>query len=185
MKRLWLFSLYRYRTDPVATCVRHLKSFPDQPMIDELLIQKKIMIEHWTLGLIKLFQCSDIIIIPTPIHRSRFIDRGYNQADIIAIAYEKVITEKMKRLNIPVRIETNLIIKSRKTDKQALITDRNIRKQNIKNAFEIKKGADASHLRQSLIIIIDDVTTTGGTLDEIKLLLEPYANAVFAFTLAH
>lgn len=185
MRRPWLFSLYRYRTDPVGTCVRHLKNFPDQEMIDELLKQKKMMVEHWTTGLVKVFKCSEIVIIPIPIHRTRFVDRGYNQADIIAQAYAKTISDKMKMLTIPVRIETDLIIKSKKTDKQALITDRNIRKKNIKNAFEIQKGRDTSCLGQSLVIIIDDVTTTGGTLDEIKTLLEPHAKAVFAFTLAH
>lgn len=185
MRRPWLFSLYRYRTDPVGTCVRHLKNFPDQDMIDELLNQKKMMVEHWTTGLVKVFQCREIVIIPIPIHRTRFVDRGYNQADIIANAYAKAISGKMKMLTIPIRIETDLIIKSKKTDKQALITDRNIRKKNIKNAFEIQKGRDATHLGQSLVMIIDDVTTTGGTLDEIKILLEPYAKVVFAFTLAH
>ncbi|HQV64712.1 MAG TPA: hypothetical protein PKZ56_00535 [Candidatus Paceibacterota bacterium] len=185
MRRPWLFSLYRYRTDNVAQCIRHLKNFPDQEMIDEVISQRTFMIEHWTLGLVKMFQCNDIVIIPVPIHQSRFVDRGYNQADIIANAYKKIIEQKMKRSGIPIRIESNLIIKSKKTDKQALITDRTIRKQNIKNAFKIQSGRDATHLARSLVIIIDDVTTTGGTLDEVRTLLEPHAKAVFAFTLAH
>ena len=185
MRRPWLFSLYRYRTDNVSTCIRHLKNFPDEELVNELIYQRKLMVEHWTLGLVKIFECKEIVIIPVPIHKSRFIDRGYNQAEIIASAYMKIITEKMKPRSIPIRIENHVIIKSRKTDKQALITDRNIRKQNIKNAFSIKSGADALHLRHCLVMIIDDVTTTGGTLDEIRILLEPYAKAVFAFTLAH
>lgn len=185
MRRPWLFSLYRYRTDDVAQCIRHLKNFPDQEMIDKLMSQQTFMVENWTLGLVKLFQCDNIVIIPVPIHKTRFVDRGYNQADIIARAYRKVIEIKMSTYNIPIRIESGIITKSRKTDKQALITDRTIRKQNIENAFSIQNGRDASHLARSLVMIIDDVTTTGGTLDEIRTLLEPRAKAVFAFTLAH
>ncbi len=188
MRRPWLFSLYRYRTDHVAQCIRHLKNFPDQDMIDELINQRRLLVEHWTLGLVRLFQCDNIVIIPVPIHKSRFVDRGYNQADIIACGYKKVIKKKMNTYNIPIRIESGLITKSRKTDKQALITDRNVRKQNIKNAFSIntnKSGKIPSEFSRSLIMIIDDVTTTGGTLDEIRALLAPYAKAVFAFTLAH
>ena len=100
MRRPWLFSLYRYRTDPVATCIRHLKNFPDQDMINELLNQKKMMVEHWTAGIIKVFQCVEIVIIPVPIHRSRFVDRGYNQTDIIAHAYAKTISDKINETSL-------------------------------------------------------------------------------------
>jgi ComF family protein len=185
MRRPWLFSLYRYKTEPVSTCIRHLKNFPDQDMINKLISLRRFMVENWTLGLVRSFQSDSIVIVPVPIHKSRFVDRGYNQADIIASAYKKVIEKKMSTYNIPIRIENNLITKPRKTDKQALITDKNIRKLNIKNAFSIQKDRDVVHLGQSLVIIIDDVTTTGGTLDEIRTLLAPQAKAVFAFTLAH
>lgn len=185
MRRPWLFSLYRYRDDNVAKCVRHLKNFPDQEFADALITQKKIMVTGWTLGVLRNFNCTNIVIIPIPIHRSRFIDRGYNQAEIIAQSYYEVVKEKMEKINIPVTIEKDLIVKSRKTDKQALITDRAVRRKNIANAFSIKSGKDASHLSRSLCIIIDDVTTTGGTLDEMRKVLEPHAQAVFAFTLAH
>jgi predicted amidophosphoribosyltransferase len=154
-------------------------------MINKLISLRRFMVENWTLGLVRSFQSDSIVIVPVPIHKSRFVDRGYNQADIIASAYKKVIEKKMSTYNIPIRIENNLITKPRKTDKQALITDKNIRKLNIKNAFSIQKDRDVVHLGQSLVIIIDDVTTTGGTLDEIRTLLAPQAKAVFAFTLAH
>lgn len=185
MRKPWLFSLYRYRTDHVATSIRHLKNFPDQDMINELLYQKQFMIENWTTGLVRVFDCAHIIIIPVPLHTSRFIDRGYNQADIIARAYIKCIEQKMNSLQVSISIENTLVVKSKKTDKQALIHDRQERMQNIKNAFTIQNERDISCLAHSLVIIIDDVTTTGGTLNEIRTLLVPHAKAVFAFTLAH
>lgn len=185
MRKPWLFSLYRYRADQVATLIKHLKNFPDQDMVNELLHQKQFMIENWTTGLVRVFDCTHIIIIPAPLHTSRFIDRGYNQADIIAQAYRQCITQKMNSLQISISIENNLIVKSKKTDKQALIHDRQERMQNIKNAFTIQNQRDMKCLADSLVIIIDDVTTTGGTVNEIRTLLLPHAKTVFAFTLAH
>ncbi len=182
MRRPWLFSLYRYRDESVSTCIRHLKNFPDQEFINQLLQQKQIMIVGWTLGMARVHTCSEIIIIPVPLHRSRFLDRGYNQAEIIASSYQQLLQSK---LTIPVRVETGIVIKSKYTDKQALITDRTKRLKNIHNAFEIQDAGKAKLSPHALAIIIDDVTTTGGTLDELKKILDPHVTMVGAFTLAH
>lgn len=185
MRRPWLFSLYRYRNDQVAQCIRYLKDFPDTEFVRSLMTEKRFMIAGWSLGVLRTSGCDNIILIPIPIHRSRFLDRGYNQAEIIAHTFAQILQEHLK--HIPVTVESDLMVKARKTDKQALITDRTKRLQNIKNAFAIKKGREnASHFPgHPLIIIIDDVTTTGGTLDEMRSILLPHAKAVFAFTLAH
>jgi predicted amidophosphoribosyltransferase len=182
MRRPWLFSLYRYRDESVTTCIRHLKNFPDADFVDQLLRQKQIMITGWTIGMTRFHNCSEIILIPIPLHKSRFLDRGYNQAEIIAKSYQKILLQKIK---IPVRIETTIIKKSKYTDKQALITDRSERLRNIHGAFEIQNAWKAKLSMHALAIIIDDVTTTGGTLDEVKKVLEPYVKTVGAFTLAH
>lgn len=182
MRRPWLFSLYRYRDESVTTCIRHIKNFPDQELVYQLLQQKQIMIIGWTLGMARVHNCSEIIIIPVPLHHSRFLDRGYNQAEIIAKSYHQLLQSK---LTIPTRIETGIIIKSKHTDKQALITDRTKRLKNIHNAFEIKDIGKAKLSPDALVIIIDDVTTTGGTLDELKKILDPHVKTVGAFTLAH
>ena len=147
-----------------------------------LLQQKQIMIVGWTLGMARVHTCSEIIIIPVPLHRSRFLDRGYNQAEIIASSYQQLLQSK---LTIPVRVETGIVIKSKYTDKQALITDRTKRLKNIHNAFEIQDAGKAKLSPHALAIIIDDVTTTGGTLDELKKILDPHVTMVGAFTLAH
>ena len=113
MRRPWLFSLYRYRDEAVTTCIRHLKNFPDAEFVDQLLRQKQIMITGWTIGMTRFPNCSEIILIPIPLHKSRFLDRGYNQAEIIAKSYQKILLQKIK---IPVRIETTIIKKSKYTD---------------------------------------------------------------------
>lgn len=182
VKRPWLFSLYRYKDEKINICIRHLKSFPDQEMVEQLFQEKKFMIHHWISGITQYYNVSHILLVPVPLHNNRYIERGYNQAEIIAQALQKIAQESIK--NISIEINTAIIIKSKKTNKQALIHDRTLRKENIKNAFSIQKDRNIKHLGQSLVIIIDDVTTTGGTMDEIKSLIEPYA-PTFAFTLAH
>lgn len=182
IKRPWLFSLYRYKDEKINTCIRHLKSFPDQEMIEQLFREKKFMIHHWISGIAQYHNTSRILLIPVPLYNNRYIERGYNQAEIIARALQKIARESIK--NISIEINTAIIVKSKKTDKQALIHDRTLRKENIKNAFSIQKDRNIQCFGKSLVIIIDDVTTTGGTMDEIKSLIDPYA-PTFAFTLAH
>lgn len=181
IRRPWLFSLYRYQDEPVSTCVKHLKNFPDQDLAFQLLLKKQLMITGWVLGLSRFHRCDQIVIIPVPLHHSRFLDRGYNQAEIIALAFKKVLTSTIK---IPLSIETGIINKSKQTEKQATITDRAKRFKNIHNAFTLNSVDIKKLSPNTLAIIIDDVTTTGGTMDEIKNLLDPYVKTVAGFTLA-
>jgi predicted amidophosphoribosyltransferase len=87
--------------------------------------------------------------------------------------------------NFTVIIETNLITKSKKTDKQALIHDRAIRLKNISGAFSIKPDYMNLFPENTIGIIIDDITTTGGTLIEIRQLFTGIEERIFGFTLGH
>ncbi|MEK7106073.1 MAG: phosphoribosyltransferase family protein, partial [Patescibacteria group bacterium] len=63
------------------------------------------------------------------------------------------------------------------------ITNRNERLKNVKGVFEIK---NPEVVKGRTIIIIDDVTTTGGTIKEIlKLLKNSGAKKAVGFTVAH
>lgn len=91
-------------------------------------------------------------IIPVPLHSSRLQQRGYNQAVEIARTVSKA-------LNIPMNL-TNCI-RTRPTEPQfELSLDK--RKTNVKNAFDIVHEIDAKH-----VAIIDDVMTTGSTVNEL------------------
>jgi predicted amidophosphoribosyltransferase len=82
-------------------------------------------------------------------------DRGFNQTEIIA-------RELSKRMNI--EISTDLL-KRHGSDHQAL-KDKDQRLSNIKNPFSIKKHVDLSKYKS--ITILDDVITTGKTLNNIS-----------------
>ena len=90
-------------------------------------------------------------IVPIPLHASRKRKRGYNQAEWIARAM-------VKELKLPV--DTRLLYRIRRTKPQKKLDDRQ-RKQNLKNAFEVRKKIDS----RERILLVDDIYTTGSTVD--------------------
>ncbi len=122
-------------------------------------------------------QGSPILVVPVPISKLRRKERGYNQAELIA----KGMSDKGgKNLFI---LEKNIVFKNIETIPQARITNKARRLKNIKNTFSIK---NKNRIKEQTIIIIDDVTTTGGTINEIlNLLKRNGAKKVIGFALAH
>ena len=90
-------------------------------------------------------------LIPVPVHASKRHIRGYNQAEVLAKELGSI-------LHIP--IETNLIKRVRKTSpmKDLSVSER---QNNLKKAFKISRD----DVKLSTVIIVDDIYTTGSTLD--------------------
>lgn len=90
-------------------------------------------------------------MIPVPIHKKKQINRGFNQAEVLA-------KELSFLLSIPV--DTTLIKRSKKTLPQKELNEEE-RRKNLINAFQIgKKG-----VKYKKIILVDDIYTTGSTID--------------------
>lgn len=79
--------------------------------------------------------------------------RGYDQAMLLALATALELND--------VAVET--LWKNRDTDTQSRINDINIRRENVKNAYSI---VDEDIISGKRILLIDDIITTGATLDE-------------------
>ena len=94
-------------------------------------------------------------LIPVPIHWTRHIQRGYNQAQVIA----QVIG---KELDLPV-VE-DLLIRNRKTVAQKQLGSRE-RAKNLENAFKISQRWINKQETLKKILLVDDIYTTGSTLD--------------------
>lgn len=93
-------------------------------------------------------------IIPVPLHRTRYSERGYNQSEMLA----KGIRNTTK---IPVA-KRGLLKRVRQTPSQTGLTLEE-REENVRGAFTLsKKGME--EFRGKRILIIDDVMTTGATL---------------------
>jgi len=111
-------------------------------------------------------------LVPIPLHSSRFRHRGFNQAEVIAQALGK-------RLNIPVR--NDILKRIRKTTPQVEMKDRSKRLENMKNVFSLDNSPACSDAatsgrqlatRYSSILLVDDVFTTGATLNSAASVLK-------------
>jgi ComF family protein len=104
------------------------------------------------------------LLIPVPLHDTRLRERGFNQAAAIA-------RYAGRQLGVPHRF--NLVRRVRDTPSQTGL-DRAARADNVRDAFSISGVRALGWLqRAGHIAIVDDVTTTGSTLAELKgLLLE-------------
>lgn len=92
------------------------------------------------------------LLIPVPLHKSRYRERGFNQAIEIARTVSK-------QLSIP--LELNLCTRVRDTGQQSRLSAK-ARRKNLKNAFKTNRLLNQQH-----IAIIDDVMTTGTTTQEL------------------
>ncbi len=91
-------------------------------------------------------------VIPVPLHWTRKWKRGYNQAEIIAEAVAKVLQ---------VRLRTDILIRKRNTKSQVKLGVEDKRK-NVDGAF-CTQDVSTEGIRH--ILLIDDVFTTGSTLE--------------------
>jgi ComF family protein len=112
------------------------------------------------------------LIVPVPLHRARRRERGYNQAELIArpLAHQ---------LGLPAG--NNILVRSRPRP-GALRLTRSQRWSAAKGAFATRPGAKVDKLR---ILLVDDVMTTGATLDACsRVLRRAGAARVMALTVA-
>jgi len=114
----------------------------------------------------------DTVIIPVPLHKRKFNQRGYNQSELIAV-------EISKHLNIGVI--NDCLFKIRPTKDQAKLKE-NKRLGNLKGAFLCAKPWLAAGKK---ILLLDDVYTTGETMKECaKVLKEAGAKEVIGLAIA-
>jgi ComF family protein len=91
-------------------------------------------------------------IVPVPLDRGRRLERGYNQAELIARPLARL-------LGIPFR--SYLLVRTRPRPNQLRLTRRE-RWGTVRGAYATLKGAQVDKLR---VLLVDDVFTTGATLD--------------------
>jgi ComF family protein len=110
-------------------------------------------------------------IVPVPLHKSRFKERGYNQAALLG----KALAE---RLEIP--FLDKIVIRHKKTIAQKQLNYAE-RQNNLKKAFKLS----VNDVKLNTVIIIDDVYTTGSTVDALaEVFLEKGVKNVYVVTLA-
>lgn len=104
------------------------------------------------------------LVVPVPLHHKRLIERGYNQSTMIAQGMAK---------QLGIEVNEHALLRTRYTETQTKKT-RLERSQNIQNAFYLSKGLE---LEGKHILLIDDVMTTGATLEACALAIGDNSNA--------
>lgn len=112
------------------------------------------------------------VLIPMPISKERLSERKYNQALIIAEEINNI-------LNLP--ILKNVLVRVKNTKPQVGLSYQQ-RKENVKNCFSV---VDKSKVCGKNVIIVDDVFTSGSTMDEaVKTLRDAGVRQVIALVIA-
>ena len=115
----------------------------------------------------------DSILVPIPLHPSRFRDRGFNQAEVLGWPLAD-------RLLIPIR--TDILRRVKATTPQVEMKDKKERLKNMKDVFSINKEA-MKYCNN--VLLFDDVFTTGATMQAAgETLKRAGATFVWAVTMA-
>ena len=101
------------------------------------------------------------IIIPVPISLKRKKERGYNQSDLIA---------KDLALELNIKYIKNALLKIKNNSEQSTLTAEE-REKNVKDVYKIKKNM-IHKLYEKNILLIDDIFTTGSTVNECSRVLK-------------
>jgi ComF family protein len=112
------------------------------------------------------------VVVPVPLHRDRQRERGYNQAELIA-------RPLARRLGL--KIERYLLARTKPRPAQ-LVLSRTEHWKSVRGAYATREGLKVDKLR---VLLVDDVLTTGATLDACaRALKKAGAAAVLGLTVA-
>ena len=130
-----------------------IKRFKYEPLIKDLSQTfASLIVTHLQL-IDKKPDFSKFNIIPVPLHKKRLKWRGFNQA-------EELAKEIALSLNNPLIL--NNLIRLKNNSSQVNISAKK-RKENVKNIFSCQKPEE---IKDNKILLIDDVYTTGSTMEE-------------------
>lgn len=137
LRQVWVGTVYK---DTAKELVRHMKFRPDRSACE--------VIAHYLDQTLPYFQ-KDVIISSVPTARVRVRQRGFDHAELIAREFAQMRELRFERLLT--RIGSSRQVGSEKKQ----------RRQQIQGAYEANKSV--SH---NTVILIDDIMTTGVTLNE-------------------
>lgn len=185
----WIFPLFDYRHLPVKKSMWLLKYKGKKRLAGVFaeIMYGRIIEELSDLSAIRNF--NDAILIPIPLSKKRYRERGYNQAELICKKLIEIDSTTHLRYSVDVKLEKNfsleknVLIKIKETEHQVNVKDRRERLKNLSDSFSVK---NPEIIKGRNIILIDDVLTTGATLNEArKVLKQSGAKKIIAFTVAH
>ncbi|MFH1473070.1 MAG: phosphoribosyltransferase family protein [bacterium] len=117
------------------------------------------------------------LLIPMPVSDKRRLERGWNQAELLAEAIRKYDTnQRLKYLQ-------GQLVKYRHTESQTQTSSKSERLKNLKDSMRVLNPESIS---SRCVILVDDVTTTGSTFVEAKRALKTAgAKRILCLAIAH
>lgn len=179
-------TLFAYSDERVKNLVWEIKYYRNQKITDSVgaLLAEKIKAEinpqqkphSASRSDSHLAPAEQFFLAPIPLTSRRLRERGYNHTELLAKSILKNLPENFT-------LATDILKKIRHTPKQSSIENREERFTNIVGAFEVSKP---ELVRNQNILIIDDVVTTGATVNEAKrVFLSAGAKSMRTFAVAH
>jgi ComF family protein len=162
-------SIFQYEAKGRALilALKNNRSFVGFSAISKLMVASHAKFDHVDL------------IVPVPLHPLRLLKRRFNQSSLIADAYALILM----RNNKEAYVDNTLIKRTKNTISQGKL-NKEKRYQNVRKAFEVMPNS-AAKIDGKTILLIDDVYTTGATLNACATTLKAAgAKKVYALTLS-
>lgn len=164
-----IISVAKYKDTVLEKVIHELKFNYLEKLAEDLanLLSLKIIQKQ------KAVELSQAVLIPIPLHKKRFLQRGFNQSELIA----KIISAKFN-----CELKTDILYRQKSTSQQAKL-DRQQRLENIKQAFRCWQP---DTIKNRIVYLLDDVFTSGATMNEAaKVIRACGAQKVIALVVAH
>jgi competence protein ComFC len=141
------------------------------------LKREPFVAKHLQKLFVKRFQSSvfqdAFLIIPVPLSKKRFLERGFNQAAVLS----KILARKTN-----INFDEQSLVRNLHTQMHRVGMDGKARAKSVENAFEVKRP---KFIENKKILLVDDVFTSGATVSNCaKVLKQSGADKVYVFTLA-
>lgn len=148
-------------------CIHLFKYYGEKKLAEPL---GKLLIDYLVKN--QEFKKKIDLIIPVPLHKNDLKERGFNQS---------VLLSKIIGNHFSIPVEEEVLIKKKLTLSQVNLSKKD-REKNILRAFSIDRPEE---IRGENILILDDIFTTGSTVEECaKELKKAKAKNIFILTLA-
>lgn len=113
------------------------------------------------------------LIVPVPLSKRRFIERGFNQAAVLAQILAK---------NTNINLDEQSLVRTIHTPIHRAAMDRKAREMTVENAFEVMRP---KLIEGKIVLLVDDIFTSGATVSHCaKILKNNGAAKVYVLTIA-
>ncbi|MEK7562697.1 MAG: ComF family protein [Patescibacteria group bacterium] len=154
--------IYQFKYKPYT---KNLAKTLASLIIEHLIITQKNTDEIW----------NNAVLIPVPLFSKKLKERGYNQS-------EELAKELSKILRVPVISDS--LKKIKQTESQIKLSKEE-REKNLRGAFKVIAMSDIAILSGKKVFLVDDVYTTGSTMEECaRVLRNAGAKSVWGICLA-